>query len=213
MLREHIHGAVLLVIIFGLIGVGVVLAHQNKQLAAVSRQLSSIISHMDSLESRSTSNTNTASPVVSEQVLAMPVMNEYSFEKHQVGDVVAGMRVASIEPAISDQPLSRENVRVKFSGNATVSGTYEYDMNDVYGLEHICFDVEGSLERGKLPAVEGDTVNKRRFCFANIDEAKQVFGPKYVTGKATVQIADYQLVVAGTEITDEAEFITLVVKE
>ncbi|HHY38560.1 MAG TPA: hypothetical protein GX507_06515 [Clostridia bacterium] len=106
----------------------------------------------------------------------------------KVGDKVLGMEIVDL--SVNDIDEDNYSVRVKFSGQATVSGTYTHEKEDEEMLGcKIRFEVDAESE-ACLPREKTD---KRVlwFVFTNHDEAEELLGPPGSSGKATVVIDEY----------------------
>ncbi len=145
------------------------------------------------------------------QVIAQ---NDFDPLKIKLGDKIVGMTLVSLGPIINiDKPLSADDVDAKFSGSVTLSGNYVFDMNDFAGSEMACLYLTDPIELAKLPRVMGAPDQNSVLCFSNIDRVKEVFGPKYSSGRATVMIDDYQVLYAPAEVVNSATLIRLVAKQ
>lgn len=118
---------------------------------------------------------------------AEPKANIFDAKQTKVGDFVAGMKVTKI--SVNDIDKDSYTARVRFSGEATVTGTYTHHKDDeMIGCE-IRFEVD-EQSAGNLPREKSDT-RRTWFVFENHDEAEQLLGPPGTEGRATVVIDDY----------------------
>lgn len=108
----------------------------------------------------------------------------------QPGDQFVGLTVESIEPYGPIEPLSAANVRIVFTGEITVKGTYTY--HDAGGLypDQVAFQLADDSRR-LVPVTASD--DKPFFVFSNQGFAREQFGPPGSHGQATIVIRDYVL--------------------
>ena len=157
-------------------------------------------------------------PSPAEQVLTteenQPVTNIFDPFKNKIGDSIVGLKVVSIAgvPGIQ-RPIAADNVLVKFSGQVTLSGTYDYSVDDFAGGEKACFTLADAKERVKLPVLIGQPDQNTGFCFSNIEKARAAFGPSYGQGQATITVDSYELWYAPAEVVNQARLLTVVSKK
>jgi len=135
--------------------------------------------------------------------------NEFDFSALHVGDTVAGMKVVSIQPAIESLPLSKDNFQVQFQGKAIISGKYHYQDTAAFG-PYLWVDQLTPGSEEKLPKLRGE--GSTSFCFSNMDDAQQIFGPVGSEGKTKVQISDYTYVHASAEVCNTAKLVSVLSK-
>jgi thioredoxin 1 len=144
----------------------------------------------------------TTEPVVLEDVLFDPLTIH-------VGDVVAGLKVASVSALHPEGPPEAENYRVAFTGRATVSGTYDYHFSDFGGDEVIFKPDADSL--AKLPITKERRPHPELFLVGGLEKVLAVLGLKagaYGTGSVTIVIEDYVVVWAPAEVMDSAVVVS-----
>ncbi len=153
-------------------------------------------------------------PVATSTSFTLPTTSTrpaYFFDPTSVhpGDIIAGWTLEVIGPVsgTSASTSSFQNVHAQFSGTATVTGIYDYSMNELFGKETICMTISEPMECAKLPSIHVSCVEPRRFCFVDPVRIKQDFGGVYGSGKVTVQLKSYQVNYASTEVVDTAELI------
>ncbi|MDP3985220.1 MAG: hypothetical protein Q8P82_00500 [bacterium] len=192
--KESVQWLVLILSVIGLVGLGVIVADQNEQLAQLSRSLA-------------------MKTEITKPVIKTDTQNVFDPFKNKPGDTVAGLVVVSIGPVPGiDRPLALDNVEAKFSGTVTVSGTYSYGFSDLWGADTSCFTPDAE-EMVKLPVLSGVSDQNDYFCFNNIDKAKEVFGPTEESGTATVVIDNYALMYAPAEVSNMARLVSVVEKK
>ncbi len=154
-------------------------------------------------------NTSTAPSVtVTNNQTATNIFHPF---KNKVGDVVAGLTVVSVGPVPGISfPLSMDDVDAKFSGSVTLSGTYDYSFSDFSGQDMACFAISDPKEKIKLPQLYGVDDQNSRFCFSNLQKAKEVFGPTYGSGHATITIDHYELTYAPAEVFNQAQLLNAI---
>ena len=120
---------------------------------------------------------STSTIAVSPSTSMRPV---YAFDPTQAhpGDVIAGWTLEVIGPVsgTSASTSSFENVHAQFSGTSTITGVYEYSMNEAFGQEMICMTVGEPSECAKIPSIRTSCDEPRRFCFTHPERIKQLFG-------------------------------------
>jgi len=130
----------------------------------------------------------------------------------KVGDYIGTMKVLSIEPFFSDRndKIHDENLRVKFDGEATISGTYSVNYDPGPGCIY-SFIVDKESEN-KVPRLGHE--NYLYFCFNNksMPLVKEVFSQEG-RGKATIVIDDYEMVGCGCEASDSATLVRVISKQ
>lgn len=139
--------------------------------------------------------------------------NYFSFDNIEVGDEIAGMKIEAINIAREGYiDFSFENVAISFSGETELTGTYNYYDDDVAFLyDSVCFDVDED-SYSKMPRmVEND--RDPWFCFYDQGKAKEAFGPKGSSGKATIIIDDYAFISYPSEGSDGARLVKVISKE
>lgn len=87
--------------------------------------------------------------------------NLFELDKIKVGDVVAGMKVVSIAPVFKNKPLSSQglvNMSIKFSGEAQISGAYQYlgGPDDPITCNYFKLD---EASRNNLPGLKDTPLN------------------------------------------------------
>lgn len=138
--------------------------------------------------------------------------NIFKFETVKVGDQVAGLTVVSISKGMkqSDLPLGPENFEVAFSGELTVSGSYEYHGGDKPDIssDYFTFSPDTASQK-RIPAIQNRPATL--FWIENTNRAKSLFSVttgKSKTGKATITIKDYKVIYVPTEGGDMATLIS-----
>ncbi len=160
--------------------------------------------------------TSTLPPAVQTQkeVLNPKATNIFDPLKNKAGELIAGLQVISIAGVTGlEEPMSYDNVFASFSGQVTLTGAYDYSINDMTGTAMACFTLTDPKERQKLPVLATQTDQNTRFCFKNIEKAKEIFGPSYGEGQATIIINGYELWHAGTEVVSQATLLSASMKK
>jgi germination protein M len=128
------------------------------------------------------------------------------FDVHEVavGDVIAGLRISSLE--VSDPDAPSLTAHVSFTGEVTVSGTVTaHDDHEQLGDAVCMTSVDPTSERA-LPRMRQDT-RDAWFCFTNSDvAAAEVFAPGTVT-ETTVVIDEFTIHHAPTEVWNTARLL------
>ena len=120
------------------------------------------------------------------------------------------MEITSIE--ITPNPNSEDDywAKVKFKGQAAVTGNYKNNVDDEFLADSISFRVDDGSSN-LLPRLSHDT-RFTWFTFSNQDLAKETFSPPGSEGVATVVIDNYVIYYAPTEVWNTAELIEAVEK-
>lgn len=95
--------------------------------------------------------------------------NTFDVLKNKPGDMIAGMKLLTVAPMFDSGPLSNQNVRAEFQGQATLTGNYDFSYSDFAGEDMVCAN---SSDKEKLPLLTG--VENPFFCFTNLDLAKKI---------------------------------------
>ncbi|WP_126428767.1 hypothetical protein [Brevibacillus marinus] len=129
-------------------------------------------------------------------------------EQAKVGDVYAGMTLTSL-----DVNLETNDVTAQFTGEATITGTYEVIPDDDEFFSGVSFEVD-SASIPQLPVLATDERDKKWFIFVNEDHDSLLaaFGNPQpgVKGKATVVISDYRINHLHKEIADTAKLVNVI---
>ncbi|MCC6643908.1 hypothetical protein IT411_04110 [Candidatus Peregrinibacteria bacterium] len=137
--------------------------------------------------------------------------NQFRYSTLKVGDKVAGMTTKSIEP-LRKADISEENLAIGFSGQTTLSGTYNYYGDDEsFHPDTVCFEADAASIQ-KIPAIFPNGGNPF-FCFSNNDFAKEYFKVKGSSGKAEIIIDDFQFNYAPIEVWNGAKLIKVIKKD
>lgn len=157
--------------------------------------------------------TNAASPhALQGDISNSTTSNEFDFNTLKVGDMVAGMRVVSIDPAVESLPLSAENLKVRFEGEAIVTGKYSYDPGPGMGPAVLFGDLTAESEK-KVPKLLGQAASW--FGFTNESSAEQAFAPAArgaAKGDATIKIKNYTYIYVPAEAWSTAELVSVICK-
>ena len=137
--------------------------------------------------------------------------NEFDLNKIKIGDKIVGMTVRSILPydeSAKSLPLA-SNVKIQFKGQVTITGIYYYECPGFEGKcsedkERLCFKDLDEVSQKKMPILKNGR-NPIWFCFANVNEAKNLLTPN--TGNKSVLIDNYTLNVYPSEVIDTADLI------
>lgn len=141
--------------------------------------------------------------------------NQFDVDKVSVGDQVAGLAVASIEPAKQfDQGThySATNAKIAFSGQITVSGTWSYtpERDSIFGRSYIKVEPDAASV-GKLPTT--GPIGKAAFEIANLQNAKRILNivddNTAQRGQATLLIQDFMLETTQTEGSNQATLVQI----
>lgn len=127
----------------------------------------------------------------------------------KVGDKILGMEITEL--SVHDISDKHYSTRVKFSGQATVSGTYTHERKDDEMLGgRIRFEVDDEYG-SSLPKEKTDS-RILWFVFANHDEAEALLGPPGSSGRATVVIGDYGINATHSDEWNTANLVRVVQK-
>lgn len=140
--------------------------------------------------------------------------NEFRLMDVKEGSKVDGMTVKSIEPFDKNNAdensknIYVNNVAIKFSGETSITGTYDYrEANPAAQAgDLVCFYGLNEASRARIPSLLWSDQDAR-FCFSNQDAAKEAFGPVGSTGKATIVIDDYTINKLPANIVDVARLV------
>lgn len=126
-----------------------------------------------------------------EQNPATSKPNPFDYAGIAVGDAVADMKVTGKE----DKAQGTYG-RVTFTGEITLTGTYEYFSPDVPQLSELTngrvMFAPDAESAAKLPKIAGDE-RTTTFLFRNLEASQAAFGPAGSKGTATVTIANYEI--------------------
>jgi hypothetical protein len=126
----------------------------------------------------------------------------------KIGDVYAGMTLTSLA-----YNLETNDVTARFSGEAVITGTYEYLPEDNEFFPGFTFEVD-STSLTQLPVLATDERDKKWLILKDDDENRllQWFGnPKPGSkGKATIVIRDYSINHLHKEIADTAKLVKII---
>lgn len=134
--------------------------------------------------------------------------NGFDVDAIQVGDTVAGLKVARMEVTGGGEgdetaPLG---ATVGFSGQVTITGTYvHHPADEEFVGGEVCMEEIDPDSQARLPRMRGDE-RYLWFCFANTEEAGRALAPTGV-GKATVVIDDYTIDYRPTETWNTASLV------
>lgn len=122
----------------------------------------------------------------------------------EVGDVVAGLEITSLE--VSDPTAPYLTAHVTFTGEVTVSGTVTaYDDHEQFG-DAVCVSAVDPVSERSLPRMLQDT-RYAWFCFTNSDVASaEVFDPGTTTA-TTVVVDQFTINYAPTEMWNTARLL------
>lgn len=166
----------------------------------------------------STTTTNTLTATVDQPLATAPQEpaaeqskvgpNPFDPLQYKVRDSIAGMKIVAVQPALDGSPLNQYNVRVAFSGQATVSGAYEYQFTELIDEYLACFTVDAA-DASKIPQFIQFGGHPPYFCFFNTDKtrAEQLLGK--TNHRATITIEDLELVYA-PEALSQAGLVAVV---
>ncbi|MDP2630674.1 MAG: thrombospondin type 3 repeat-containing protein, partial [Candidatus Uhrbacteria bacterium] len=118
-----------------------------------------------------------------------PSSNIFTFDEVNTRKNVAGFRIVSWEAFNSPEPMSQDNIKVRFQGDATITGNWVLNefVNEGY---RVCMTTLTDPSRAKLPRLDVD-MRKFEICFSNDAFARSQFSPLGASGTATVAISDY----------------------
>jgi len=110
----------------------------------------------------------------------------------KAGNKVAQMTVQSIAPydeSVKTLPLE-SNAKVRFTGQATITGTYYYECPGFEGNcseseQRVCFKDLDEVSQKKMPILK-DGRDSIWFCFSNANDAKKLLAP--TNGKKSILI-------------------------
>ncbi|MBO8164247.1 MAG: hypothetical protein H0Z34_11100 [Brevibacillus sp.] len=134
--------------------------------------------------------------------------NVFYADRAKIGDVYAGMTLTSL-----DYNLETNDVTAQFTGEATITGTYELIPEDHEFFSGVSFEVD-SISIPQLPVLATDERDKKWFIFVHEDDESlpALFGnPKPgAKGKATIVISDYRINHLHKEIADTARLVKII---
>lgn len=136
----------------------------------------------------------------------------------KVGDVAGTMTIVSIQPFSAtttppkNDPLSTTNARVVFSGQATVAGTYTYELSDLTGSYDLSFAVNAATI-DKLPRLKNDDrAGQVTADFSNQADAMSKLGITSNVAKkgtATITIKDFVMNRYPAEVRDTFALVSV----
>ena len=127
--------------------------------------------------------------------------NTFNPKESKIGDTVAGMKVVELQVG-EDAP--NYSVFAVFKGKATVKGKFvQYEGHDFLG-DAIAFEVEED-NSDRLPRLSYDERNAW-FVFINREEAIKLL-EEYDYEEVTIEIDDYTINYAPTEVVNEASIV------
>ncbi|MBS3872261.1 MAG: hypothetical protein KGZ92_04055 [Firmicutes bacterium] len=123
----------------------------------------------------------------------------------RAGDVIVGMKIVSNDTQLAG-PFGSAGI-IQFSGQATLSGTYQVVI-DADSLLYVNFYV-GDDSLAKLPRMKNDT-RTLWFKFNNQAKALSAFGTTAKSGQATIVIDNYRIHRAETDAYNTAALVRVV---
>jgi hypothetical protein len=134
--------------------------------------------------------------------------NTFDVTTVKVGDKVMGLTVSKVNKINNDEPIGLENAGINFTGQKTLTGTYEINSEDVAILGgQTCFypnDDSSAL----MPIMKGET-RDTWFCFTNTEAANTLLSKGGTKGTATVVISDYYIIGMGASVWNTAKIISV----
>lgn len=138
--------------------------------------------------------------------------NEFDPATIQVGDVVAGMTVTSVDFRNDGHTITAS---IEFHGQATVSGHFTHtgvdpDAGFTAAFHQVFISNLDEPSEARLPRMTGDprSVN---FALTNYEEvAKDAFGPEGAQGQATIVIDTYHIYFEPTEAFNAATLLKVI---
>ena len=129
----------------------------------------------------------------------------------EVGDIINGLTIVSIEPGYGggEYPITSENVIIKFQGEKILTGTLNPNLVGVGAPLH-CLMTQPASQLPRLLHWSGDDAEWKldeleKFCFWNENKAMELLGEEYAS--STVRIKEYTINSWPTEVTHSAILI------
>ena len=137
---------------------------------------------------------------------------KFDINQIKVGESFYGeMIVKSIEPfSVGYSELSKDNFRITFSGQATLSGSYYIRDGTEMGIggKYVTFTPdESSFSRLPRERYAGEFGYAKSFTLNNYEKAVELLMPNGKKGTATIVIDNYTLVGYPSEISNSADLI------
>ena len=133
---------------------------------------------------------------------------EYTVEVYE--DVTFLVMVAEdisvVYRCTEDLPEELEKIRIKFTGEATLTGKLNVSVDDDFGYQ--VYFVADSKSINKLPHHIEDTRDSVGFKFVN-ENIKEILGEEPFSRDCEITIKDYYIHFAATEASNTAELVTV----
>jgi len=105
-----------------------------------------------------------------------------------------------------DMPEELERIRIKFTGETTLTGKLNVSMDDEFGYQ--VYFVADSESISKLPHHIEDTRDSAGLKFVN-ENLKEILGEEPFSKKCEITIKDYNIHYAATEASNTAELVAV----
>lgn len=125
------------------------------------------------------------------------------------GDTFLGMvaeDISVVYRCTEDFPEELERIRIKFSGETTLTGKLNVSMDDEFG--HQVYFVADSENISKLPHHLEDTRDSAGLKFVN-ENLKEILGEESFSKECEITIKDYNIHYAATEASNTAELVAV----
>ncbi len=203
--KENLQWAVIGVLVVAVAAGGTLVKTQNEEIGLKLQELTQAID---------TTNRKLENAIVrydGKLILEEPAIsapNRFNFNVHKVGDVIAGLKIISIEPVPGIQsPFGSENYRVVFSGQKTFDVSYSYADSAFAGPRVII----SPLNPDDLPMEAGE-IGDVFYQVRNLDVFRKLVNKEYGDGKATVVMTNFELNHAPAEVMPQADLVQVISK-
>lgn len=146
----------------------------------------------------------------SENTEQQMVQEGFDARETEIGDIIAGMQVVSVETTQNPSDPDDYWATVEFKGQAKLEGTYKYNSDHEFLGDNVSFIVDVSSS-DTLPKLENDT-RYSWLVFKNIERSQEVFGPPGSEGTATIVIEDYVINYYPSEVYNTADLVEVIEK-
>ncbi|MEL7647353.1 MAG: hypothetical protein AAGU76_04635 [Sedimentibacter sp.] len=125
------------------------------------------------------------------------------------GDAFLGMvaeDISVVYRCTEDFPEELERIRIKFTGETTLTGKLNVSVDDEFGYQ--VYFVADSESASKLPHHMKDTRDGSGFRFSN-ENIKEILGEEPFSKECEITINDYNIHYAATEASNTAELVSV----
>lgn len=199
--KEHVQWVVVGILIIAIAAIGTLVKIQGGQLQSIDQSLRIL-----SLKLESAADSTAGKLLLPES--AITAQNRFIFGTHKVGDVIAGLKITSIEPIPGIQTsFGSENYRVVFSGQKTFDASYSYEDGAFAGATATI----SPMNPDDLPMEAGE-IGDVSYQVRNLDIFRKLISKEYGDGEARVVMTNFELNSAPAEVMPQADLVQVISK-